>query len=89
MGRIWRICRSSLRKFNTVAQGTDPATRVKIPRYKTGTWGTRTEVEFREARLGVVGLGGGDAEGFHFAVEVGAFEAESAGGAGHIPAIFF
>lgn len=35
------------------------------------------------------GLGRGDAERFHFAVEMGAFEAKSAGGAGHIPAIFF
>jgi len=31
---------------------------------------------------------GGDAEGFHFAVEVGAFEADGGGGLGHVPAIF-
>lgn len=31
---------------------------------------------------------GGDAEGFHFAVEVGAFEAEGGGGLGHVPAVF-
>src|SRR5437762_4649481 len=33
-------------------------------------------------------VGGGDAEGFHFAVEVGAFEADGVGGLRHVPAIF-
>ena len=31
---------------------------------------------------------GGDAEGFHFAVEVGAFEADGGGGLRHVPAVF-
>ena len=33
-------------------------------------------------------VGGGDAEGFHFAVEVGAFEADGGGGLRHVPAVF-
>ena len=33
-------------------------------------------------------VGGGDAEGFHFAVEVGAFQADGGGGLRHVPAIF-
>ncbi len=33
-------------------------------------------------------VGGGDAEGFHFAVEVGALEANGTGGLRHVPVIF-
>ena len=33
-------------------------------------------------------IGGGDAEGFHFAVEVGALEADGGGGLRHVPAVF-
>ena len=33
-------------------------------------------------------VGGGDAQGFHFAVEVGTFEADGVGGLRHVPAIF-
>src|SRR5579863_5891697 len=33
-------------------------------------------------------IGGSDAQRFHFAVEVRAFEADGGGGLGHVPAIF-
>ena len=59
--------------------------------------GSRAQISqkmFADAKAGLelphskILVGGGDAEGFHFAVEVGAFEADGVGGLRHVPAIF-
>ena len=57
-----------------------PPESLKVGRYKPKEMTATTKI--------AGSVGGGDAEGLHFAVEVGAFEADGGGGLRHVPAVF-
>ena len=56
---------------------------------KCDSWkGKTVSLQTRVAKRPLQLIRSGDAEGFHLAIQVAAFEAESRRGLGHVPAVF-